>query len=382
MDDYREFPIVRRVLPHTGRLDGDDTGYRHVPVTPLDAAEPDPLVPINDVVACYPVYAHGRRHRITPFYDKGLGAAPTVLMRAPAARALERADEILKIYRRRLLVLDGWRSAKVQARLFTDIFHRVASNRSLEGLTIGRFIQLGRLADDTASFCQVAVGSDLEQVMDRMLRDRQDEVVEAATQLELTPEQLATEAITYQANLGIADVPLDRTANTAHGSGGAADLWLIDLTTEQPVNLGVPFDSTSPAACMDFFERSTFEEYRELVLRDAALREYLGDLGLPAGEPTAEAFDIARTERRVLFHSLRAVGASFYSLDAERGEPWHYNLGNLEGGRQAAIYPEAGNACHSLLKAVRDPNSGSWIANWGNESAHRLADSLLGDPSD
>jgi hypothetical protein len=74
-----------------------------------------------------------------------------------------------------------------------------------------------------------------------------------------------------------------------------------------------------------------------------------------------------------LFHALRSVGASYFSLGREIGEPWHYNLGNERGGKQAAFLPSAGSACHSLLKNIRGAD-GRWIAAWGNAAAHRLGE--------
>ena len=97
----------------------------------------------------------------------------------------------------------------------------------------------------------------------------------------------------------------------------------------------------------------------------------------PSASITAEVMSSIRRERRILFHAMRDVGATYFSLGRDSGEPWHFNFGNERGGRQAALLPGAGNAGHSLLKNVRDPETGAWTAAWGNATAHRLVEAEL-----
>lgn len=370
-----EAPIMRRILPHTGRLDGDDTGYRSVAVALSDAQDPDLLVRIDGAIPCHPVYAMGARPRVTPFYGGGLGADARVLVRAPVARALDRVRGALRPHRRDLLVLDGWRSASTQARLWSAVYQRLRGEAPKdERAGVVAEIGLGRRADDTASYCPVVKDGAYAAAVAALKGSRAwDEILAAGSVLDAEPAALVEELVTYRANDGALPLRLDTSANTAHGSGGACDLWMIDSDTDLPVNLGVPFDSTSPAAVMDFFEWAAVDRYADLAAADAGLRAYLADFGLSANHVDEDVFAAIRRERRLLYHATASAGASFFSLGRGCGEPWHFNFGNEDGGKQARLLPGGGNACHSLLKDVRDPTSGAWMAVWGNAAAHALA---------
>ena len=379
MFDYRDRPILRPTLAHTGRLDGDDTGYRDVAISPLDAEAPDPMVRL-DGIPCYPVYARGARPKITPFYGPGVGAPDPIWVRAPVAAALREANDRLADYDRQLLVLDGFRSASVQARLFMDVFERLGEGegRSIDALSIGDWIRLGRRADDTASFCRLRAGDSLAGAIDDLRAGPAgDDLRSVAAEMSSDECAVALEYLTYRANHAGDSRFLDPAANTAHGSGGACDLWLLDLRDGEPVSLGVPFDSTAVPAVMDYFEWATAADYARAVSGDAPLRHYLAEFGLDPASITAEVMASIRRERRILFHAMRDVGATYFSLGRDSGEPWHFNFGNERGGRQATLLPGAGNACHSILKDVRDPATGAWTAAWGNATAHRLVEAEL-----
>lgn len=370
MDRWQNQPIVREVLPHTGRLDGDDAGYRNIAVHPGDEVNPDPLVALPASLLSLPVYARGATPRITPLYENGLGASPNILVRAPVALALLEADEKLVPFGRRLLVLDGFRPASLQARLWSWLFRRSLTTAGLDAHNLAPcdWIAYGRAADDVASYCVCVEDAAFLEMVERCAAEHRSELMDYGS-----PESVARELVTFQINDGLRGGKLDTRANTAHGSGGAVDVILADLSSCEPVIMGVPFDSTSPAAVMDWFERNDHVALRLLVSQDEALSTYLGDFGLTFNEIDAALVETIRRERRVLFHAMKSVGASFFSLGIDNGESWHFNLGNERGGYQSSILPGAGNACHSLLRNIVDLTTGHIMAVWGNAVAHQLA---------
>jgi D-alanyl-D-alanine dipeptidase len=255
------------------------------------------------------------------------------------------------------------------------VFLRLLAEAGLDaaGLSVGEIVTWGRRADDTASFCAVVADEAFAQALEALRAGpRWSEVEVAAAALEINAEAAAQELLVFEANLGVTPLRLDTSAPTAHGSGGAVDVFLVDRGGRL-VNLGVPFDSASEAAEMSFFDRSTLPHYQDLVAADPGLRVHLTELGVDPTRVTAADFEAIRAERRLLFHAMNAVGATFFSLGYAAGEPWHFNLSNEDGGKQAMELPGAGNACQSLLRDVRDRVTGCWTAVWGNAAAHTLA---------
>lgn len=374
--DYRDLPILRRVLPHTGgRLDGDDTGYRDVAISHLDMENPDPLVDLAPLVPCYPVYARGRRAGVTPYYGAGIGGEDRMLLREPGARALVAANQILARHDRSLLVLDAFRSARTQAALWREVLLRLLGDAHLDvaRATVLELCTWGRRADDTASFCAIERCGPFARAMEALRTSWRWAEVEAAAEAQVAGvDDVAAEYLVFAANLGLVEVPLDSSAPTAHGSGGAVDVFLV-TSGGRPLNLGVPFDSTSPAAVIDYFEWADLDQYRALVARDAGLAAHLAEVGVDPRALDMATFEGIRAERRLLFHVMREVGATFFSLGRECGEPWHYNVSNEMGGNQASILPGAGNTCHTLLRDIRHPTTGEWMAVWGNAMAHAMA---------
>lgn len=367
--DLRDVPIGRPVLPHTGRLDGDDTGYRDVAVDPEDSERPDPLVPLPASLARCAVYAVGSPARVSPYYPSGLGASPLMLLRAPALAALLEADARLASRDRRVFVLDAWRSADVQAGLWAHVFSRLlaAERKNVEALSVADWLRLGRAADDTASFCRLLRDARVDDAVQALINRHSAALAACGPDLQVC----ATELLTYKANWGSVHLPLDEQANTAHGSGGACDVILADA--DGPTNIGVPFDSTSPAAVVDWFEHAEADQYRDVVMRDPGIRAYLEAFAVAPADIDADLMARIRAERRLLFHAMNAVGASYFSLAEDQGEAWHFNFGNERGGRQADRLRGAGNACHSMLRDIRDPATGVWTAAWGNAAAHVMA---------
>lgn len=377
-NDFREIPIVREILPHTGRLDGDDTGYRNVAVSPLDVESPDPMVDVEGTgILVKPIYATGAVPGLCPYYGEGLGAKGTILVRTPVRVGLTRVEELLRSYNRRLVILDGWRSVTVQAKLWRDIFLRISGGDPVL-MSHQDIVRWGIEADKVGSFAPVQKTNRFEEMAGGLLYRESSSVDQMAASLGITRMQYVEYYATFCANLGLslaASIKFDTTANTAHGGGGAVDVYTMDTETGKYACLGVPFDFVGTPAVMDYFENdSNFDDYWHTVSERKDLCQYLLECRVTGG--TREEFRRIRDERRILFHAMRSVGATFFSLGAEEGEAWHFNLGN-EGGRQYSRYPGAGNSCHSLLRNVAD-ESGQLVAVWGNATGHRLAAEILG----
>lgn len=371
--NWRLEPIRRVVLPHTGRLDGDDTGYRDIAVNRADAMDPDPLVMLPASLRAVPVYARGAIPQISPFYEGGLGGSPLILVRAPVALALLQVDTELAQFDRALVVLDGFRPAEVQARLWSWHFRRslTLAGLDVDSLAPEEWIARGRASDDVASYCACVEDDAFTELVEYNAR-----VHRPALERLGSPLAVARELVTFQINYGFERGQLDKCANTAHGSGGAVDVILAERSSGAPMMMGVPFDSTSPAAVMDWFERNVPADLQRLVSEDEALAAYFRDFGLAGSEIDEDIFCVAQRERRLLFHAMKSVGATFYSLGIDSGESWHFNIGNERGGRQSDFLRGAGNACHSLLRNIVDSSTGSIVAIWGNAAAHKLADHL------
>lgn len=366
VSNLREVPIVRRVLPWTGKLDGDDSGYRDVKVAECQQR----LVVANDRVQCMPVYAIGAQPRLTPFYKGGIGAPKTVLLRDVAVRKLERANELLLPYRRAIVVLDGMRLAWVQADLWKSVFTRFAP--TVDTLSLTDWVTLGNKADDTASFCKLVRDDRFERAFEETMRT--EGLKEMALACEMTSEAFAESAVIFKGNYFRRRFTLDKKSTTAHGNGSAFDIVMIDLDTGLPVNMGVPFDSTDMAAVMDFFEFAPLSLYQERVAGDSAIQQYLREFGIET--VTQEVFDEIQGERRLLFGVMNdeSVNASFFSLGKVIGESWHYQVGDEEN----AEFAGAGSGCHSILKNIRDPANGDYVAIFGNEFAHQQAATEFG----
>lgn len=376
--DFRMMPIAREINPFTGKLDGDDDGYRDVVVSPFDRSNPDPMGVINKGVSCYPIYALPGRPDICSYYGEGLGTDERMLLRAPAYYALLDADELLEPYGHKLLVIDAWRSVQTQSVMWAAIFRRIVGERNIGAMSFAEIVEFGLETNKVGSYPAVERTSEFEEVVQTLLASvsAHDEIAATAAKFDMSEEQAVRLYYTFMTSLGMSNFELDETANTAHGGGGAVDVYLLNTKTGLPTCLGVPYDYVGRPAVMDYFERDeNFDAFVRDLEAHSDLREYVTHF-FP-GEFTIKEFHAIRDERRMLFHAMMAVGATYFSLGADEGEPWHFNLGNQLGGRQAELYPGAGNGCHAVLKDIRDPKTGERVAIWGNETGHRLAREIL-----
>jgi len=378
---FSEQPIVRGTNPNTGLLEGDDSGYRKVPVSGLDNENPDPMVLVTEV-ATLPLYAQGAVKGLCVYYPEGLGGPDKVLVRAPVAKGLAQADVLLKPYGRKLLVVDGWRPWWVQAALWAYLRTEIIK---AEGLTDGQLsiydeVRLGCKADDVGSYCAVLENDEFQAAKAGFVSEKDEEICEAAVKLGKSPDEVATLFLTFEANLKRNKLRVQEDAVTAHGNGGAVDVWTTDKDGRFS-NLGVPFDYVPPPntdispAVINYFEMVQPDHYQAMVGRDPTLQKYLTELGVPInnGDVMRDTFYRAQRERRILFHTMMALGGTYFSLDKDLGEPWHFQLGNERGGNQAQVsgLEGSGNGCHAILKGIKS-------AVWSNAVGHKLAKQILG----
>ena len=374
--DFASCPIVRPINPNTGLLEGDDSGYRKVPICPLDNEDPDPMEEVT-TVATLPVYAKGETEGLCCYYPGGIGGPERVLVRAPVARGLEEADQMLKPLGRKLLVVDGFRPYTVQAALWRYLRGEIITARGLKDneLTLRQEVEVGLKADDVGSYCALSENLETEGAITGLMSNMLAEIHNAATALGKDAREVATLFVTFQANLGRNALKLQEDAITAHGNGGAVDLWMVD-DRGKFCNLGVPYDYVPPPntdispAVINYFEMVEYEHYEAIVARDPTLNKYLAGL---AKEVTRATFEEARRERRILFHAMMSLGGTYFSLDKDLGEPWHFQLGNERQGKQSMVagLEGSGNCCHAKLKGISQ-------AVWSNAVGHKLAHDILG----
>ena len=360
-DEWRDKPIELHILPHTGKVDGDDTGYRGLQV--YENCDPMVVVPPK-LIRQELVYAKGPVTGLCPYYEKGLGAKPVALVRKPVLGLLILLDTILRNFGYGVLLVDGWRSSKTQIALWKYLFVQKAYKigfRIRTDLEVKDILALGDAADKIGSY---NAAENNEQLMLAVVRElhgpRRDDIHMLAEKRKEGPQFTAAQLVTYEANLEWRnDVTLSETATTAHGNGGATDLYMFGHTNPNPVCLGVPFDYPGEASRMDFFEREeNFGRFQEEVRRDPLLKQYLTECGFP--DPSDHDCRTFARNRRILYHAATSLGATIYVE-----EPWHFNWPCMHG-----ILPESGNGCQAILKDAS-------AAVWGNEFANEEARKLL-----
>lgn len=378
-----ETPIVRSVLPWTGRLTGDDHGYRDVAIHPGDQENPDKLVRIpNSILQAQP-YATGPIPGICSYYEGGLAGPETLLVRAPMVPLIEHVDQLVQHFGCRLLIVDAFRPWWVQVNLWRWLRNKIITEENLDGsrLSVADEVRIGMRADDVGSYCKALEDHKFAAAL-RALGYGDfwaDQSAEASKKLGLTVEEVAKLYVTFRKNAGAdIDVSLDMNAVTAHGGGGAVDVMLVDLNGK-PVFLGAPFDYLAvngiqfTPAVMDYFDnptKVTVEVYADAVARDPVLQQYCAFFGHT--QITQKVFAEAQEYRRLLMNSFLSIGATSFSLDETVGEFWHFNLPNW-GGNQCKDLPGAGNGCHSLLANVVSAETGEPMAVWSNSVGHKLA---------
>lgn len=371
-----EIPIVRDVNPLTGRLEGDDTGYRDVAVASEDLENPDPMVVLPQGVRGYSVYGLGGAPRVcSAYYAGGIGGLKEIFVREPVANGIVRVNARLRPYGRGLLVVDGFRSARTQAALWIDILTRIAGQDPRD-LSLRELVVLGLKADDTGSYAPVVESEIFLGAIEVILSEHEVEVAQTAIELGIEEREVARLYLTFQGNLGLVNFELNLKGNTAHGNGGAIDAFTYDLETGHPVNHGVPFDYPGRISVIDFFENEgNLDVLREAIDADPVLAQHFVEFG--GASVTPEIFRQIQRERRMLVNAMEDIGATYFSLGDEVGECWHFNLPNT-GGKQSGVIPNSGNSCQAILVGAKHALRGDVEANWSNEAGHNLVRELIG----
>ncbi len=376
MQNFTNIPIIRNILSHTGRLDGDDTGFRSVALSPLDKINPDPLVLINKRVKCYPRNRKFQRNNFDPIICDGSVKDERMFLREPAIRAIEEVNNLLEPYGRELVLVGAFRHVHSQALVFSDAFNRWLGEKEYDQLTVTEQIQLGRKANEAALFVDILQDDLYEGEKQKIkMSDTFYDIISAAKNLEKTPDQIIDELFIYETNLGKLNLNLDKIASTAHGNGGSVDAWVIDSSSGKFVNRGVPAAYNHAPAVMDYFEWATVEMFEDERQKSPVLDAYLSGYGVE--KITESVMKEIRNERRILFHAMMHVGATYFSLGKTEGECWHFNFGNERGGNQFDVLPFGGGAPHSLLKNIREKHTEEVTACWTNEVAHNMYDQLM-----
>lgn len=347
-----------------GRVIWNDDGYDNVQVV----ENSDAMVVIDGLIATHAVMARGGASKVSPFWEGGLGGPRLSLVRQPVLWRLLEANVLLRDLDLELLVEEAYRPPKVQMAGFCDVFWRQFPNvppdqRSdfLAKMPQSDVLKYGK----TANKGFLAAGVDTESVQfNQMCVGVTDDLREKLR-----------EYLKYRGNLESGFLPLDLKVTKPHGTGGSVDVVLRQISTRQPVFMGSPADDTgSVVRVLDYFEWASRDEYNTLFETDHKLREYCWDFYPARRVIIDDDLEAARANRRILFWAMQAVGASGYNEDREFGEYWHWNF-----GRHGGEFPGAGNGCHSLLKLVKDPETGTFVAVWGAEEAHRQAALILGN---
>ena len=366
---YYDTPII------WSQGDWDDSGYRDV-AKPYET-NPDPLVVANSRLACYRVYNLGDSPRICSCYGSGgMDQSAAILLREPVVRSLERANVILKEYRLKTLILDGFRSVQTQAKLWVHTLTRMAGPNPAD-LSIKGLLTFGQRADEIGSYASVVEDDNYLKLFTQLIQNQNVwfSVVEYAQEKFQTgrpAEDWLKLYITFKANLGkYPYISLDAAGHTSHGNGGTEDSLLINISEGDVACLGAPYDYPNAPSKIDFFEGpDNFEEWRRYQKEEAEMSLYLAQCGI-TNSATRDDFNRVRDLRRVFYWTMEEVGVGRYGA-----EYWHRTHGNSLGGNQAKEFPGAGNSCHAIVKNIRD-TAGKHVAVWGNEAAHRMADAIL-----
>ena len=205
-----------------------------------------PLVPINDYGidgTSYYAIADGTN---APYGKALAGAQPTIYVRATVARRLQEVNALLRPYGYELYVRDGWRSPTTQHAIFVT------------------FEQNYKKQHPNASDAEVRAHA---------LKYASDPV--------------------FSKN--------DPTTVPLHATGGAVDVTLSRIGTHTPIDLGTPFDDTTPRAHSAYFETHA-----------------------PSNQE--EAYD--KQARELLNAAMLKVGFTNYP-----NEWWHFDLGDRMYGR-------------------------------------------------
>ncbi len=159
------------------------------------------------------------------------------------------------------------------------------------------------------------------------------------------------------------DVPLN-FQNNAHAGGGASDLFLFE--NGNIANGQIPYDFSGIQGAMDYMEYpENFDAYNAFLRSGTPDAEYLKThlqkLGID-GDVTSEQWIKWRDAQRIIFHTMKAVGATFFSDTAKSGDDfWGAENWHFEGHQESDV--RNGNPGHALqMKGT---------AVWSGRGAHQ-----------
>jgi hypothetical protein len=400
--DWADTPIVLEFNPLTGYNDGEDganeaignPGYKNMKTL---AENDEPLVvPAGimqrSVLDGYDEYGHG--YHADTALPGGLKGR-VLAVRETTARMLDEAQKLADVHypgQYDLVLIDGFESGKRQAAGFGRALKGVLAGDGIpdaRDVTLTALYEAGVKTEGTYSSVIADRSSDgYELVSHELTSDAaaRQEVEEIAAKNGWTVDDVVFKLVTFMAN---AELHMGRSIKVgllsecnAHAGGGAADIMPADKNSARLLNL-VPYCYMGEEAGMAYMEApGAYKKFLEAVKTKPALREHLLKLGYDSPDKfTRTDWEIFSRARRVRFHALKALGATFYSAHnpEEGGEDWHYEspgvrLYGADGKliketALAGAYPDdSGNPGHTLQKL--GPKE---TAVYGGGSAHRLA---------
>jgi hypothetical protein len=324
------------------------------------------------------------------------GTQERVFARRSVLEALRTADQYLADRYggdMHVVVVDAFRSQERQAAGFTRKLIEVLNGKITP--SSDDLYDAGIAADGTFSLVRADRRSSL-QIEARSHTEGLPGVRDIAERVKKSVLDVAQELVDISANVRVAgrhfqfppstllnmDLPLD-AHNNAHAGGGAVDAFLF--SSGKLLNGHVPFDWVGVEASMDFLEDdANFDAYKARVQESPILQEHLRIQGIE-GDITPAQWKFWRDAQRIMFHTMRRVGSTFFSDRACNGrgsfggENWHFEPGNVvydrrnrhtrvvyEGGFASQL-PNSGNPGHALQKM----GARKALAVWGGNGAHQ-----------
>ena len=399
-EGYNRLPITRPILIETtGRIEGDDDGYRDVPVEDdgervIALSEEDglDLRPIYDGVD--PIDGSKNDSANLPGGIDGkmfVRESVAIGLRAFANYLRERHGESVKP-----IIIDTFRSYKRQAAGFSGLLDKaLGGNRQPN---VEEMFKAGRKADGTFSYVRANPNApELASFMSDI-----EASGEIGQDLRLLSEKLGSsfetvllEYTTFCVNLRIRqrlglslDIEnpynSDQTGdvifeNNAHAGAAAVDMFLgVDGKIASSL---APYDSMGPWAAKEALEDdANFEGYKREAETDPELSGFLQRLGISATTLTRDQWEFAKEANRVLHHPTNRMGATYYSAANPQngGENWHIEFGNviwdpansgqvIHQAPSSSRHWNSGNPGHALQRMP----AGTAVAVWGGTEAHR-----------
>lgn len=290
----------------------------------------DPLVEVDDRLLTRSMY-----------YAQGFTIDDRLFLRKPALLQCIDYDKELQKLGWRLRVCDAFRPAEVQQKGFCWGLSQVLYHH--EDLTMEEFKKLLKRV--------VTKGGTTAEIKRLRHIVREADQFFLYVTIKKEPKDILLIAA---ANLGLVDVPLDKTALTAHNTGGVVDIEWVEEETGKMVNVGVPVDTQGAVAAFPYFETKVatlfkFSEefkrhrlaslkrrkayYKKRVEKDDFLQRYLSSCGVDVAQFLEDetyfnhVWNEIRLNRRVVLALAHKVGMLPFGR-----ESWHFDCNDERGG--------------------------------------------------